>query len=67
MLASRLMSKSHNKAAFYEPEMELSMIAVKQDLTRSVIVTILALILQFSFAWWLNAKNGWQIVNSIIK
>gem|GEM_PF-5440408 len=40
---------------------------MSKDLTRSVIVTILALILQFSFAWWLNAKNGWQIVNLIIK
>lgn len=61
MLASRLMSKSHNKAAFYEPEIELSMEAVKHDLTRSVIVTILALTLQFSLAWWLN-HGGWQFV-----
>jgi len=55
------MSKSHNKAAFYEPEMELSIGEVRLDLTRSVIVTILALILQFSFAWWLN-HGGWQFV-----
>jgi len=37
----------------------------KADLTRAVIVTILALLLQFSLAWWLNAKGGWQIVNNI--
>lgn len=37
------------------------------DLTRSLILTILALILQVSFAWWLNAKNGWQIVNLFLE
>lgn len=51
---------------FYIPEYSLSMNLLTRDLTKSLAVTILALILQFSLAAYLN-HGGWQIVNKMLQ
>ena len=47
--------------SFYQPEVALPLSAIKHDLTRSIVITILALTLQFALAFYL-ARGGWQKV-----
>jgi hypothetical protein len=54
------------KPDFYIPEFSLSMNLLTRDLTKSLAVTILALILQFSLATYLN-RGGWQTVNNMLQ
>jgi hypothetical protein len=49
----------------YLPELTLSTKLLARDLTKSLAVTILALVLQFSLAVYLN-RGGWQQVNSML-
>jgi hypothetical protein len=51
---------------FYVPEFSLSTNLLIRDLTKSLAVTILALILQFSLAAYLN-HGGWQTVNNMLQ
>lgn len=53
-------------ASFYVPEIKLELSEMKKDLTKTVCLTILALILQFSFAAYLN-RGGWQQVNQMLQ
>ena len=52
-------------ADFYVPELALPVKLLRLDLTKSVGVTILALILQIALAVYLN-RGGWQFVNSVL-
>jgi len=54
------------KKDFYMPEFSLSMNLLTRDLTKSLAVTILALILQFTLAAYLN-HGGWQTVNNMLQ
>ena len=51
---------------FYVPEFSLSINLLTRDLTKSLAVTILALILQFTLAAYLN-RGGWQTVNYMLQ
>ncbi len=53
-------------ANYYVPEINLGTQEMKRDLTKTVSLTILALILQFSFAAYLN-RGGWQLVNQMLQ
>jgi hypothetical protein len=57
--------KKIDNGSFYVPEISLSTKLVALDLTKTVAVTILALILQFALAGYLNA-GGWQTINGVI-
>lgn len=50
---------------FYSPTLTLSSEALKSDLTKTLIVTILALILQFSLAAYLH-KGGYNNLLQLI-
>jgi hypothetical protein len=54
------------KKDYYMPEFTISMNLLTRDLTKSLAVTILALILQFSLAAYLN-HGGWQSVNIMLQ
>lgn len=56
---------SLNKAAFYAPNLELPMEMLKVDLTKTLVVTILAIILQMSLAFYLN-HGGWKMIDSLV-
>jgi len=57
--------KSANvKPVFYQPEISLPVKMVFSDLTKTVVVTILALVLQIGISIFLT-KGGWQWINSI--
>ena len=49
------------KPDFYQPEISLPLPAMTADLTRTAIVTILALALQMATVTYLN-KGGWNVV-----
>ncbi|KKU96393.1 hypothetical protein A2701_03035 [Candidatus Amesbacteria bacterium RIFCSPHIGHO2_01_FULL_47_34] len=55
--------KPDNSQVFYYPEMKLPLNLVVRDLTKTVGVTILTLILQFTLAYYLR-NGGWEYVNS---
>lgn len=46
--------------------MQLDMKMVVSDLTKGLVVTILALLLQFGLAAWLNS-GGWQTVYPMLE
>jgi hypothetical protein len=50
---------------FYQPEFNLPLKLVYFDLTKTLAVTILALILQFALAAYLS-HGGWQVINSVL-
>jgi len=52
------------KRVFYQPEMTLPVKLVWLDLTKTVAVTILALIIQFGLSVWLS-RGGWQWINTV--
>jgi hypothetical protein len=52
------------KRVFYQPEMTLPVKLVWLDLTKTVAVTILALIIQLGLSVWLS-RGGWQWINSV--
>jgi hypothetical protein len=54
------------KEDYYVPEITLSTKLLTSDLTKSLAMTILALVLQFSLAVYLN-RGGWQQVNSMLQ
>ena len=54
------------KEDYYVPEVTLSTKLLTYDLTKSLAMTILALLLQFSLAVYLN-RGGWQQVNSMLQ
>ncbi len=54
------------KHDFYVPELSLSTKLLTYDLTKSLAVTILALILQFGLALYLN-HGGWQTVHNMLQ
>ena len=54
-----------SKKDFYMPEFSLSTNLLTRDLTKSLAVTILALVLQFSLAVYLN-HGGWQTINNML-
>lgn len=56
---------AHTRGAFYTPSFELPMELLKKDLTKTLIVTILAVILQMSLANYLN-HGGWNLINTLI-
>lgn len=49
-----------------EGKMQLDMKMVVSDLTKGLVVTILALLLQFGLAAWLNS-GGWQTVYPMLE
>jgi len=51
---------------FQEPEISLSLNLLKRDLTKSLSLTILALILLFGLAGYLNS-GGWQTVYPMLE
>lgn len=58
-------TESPVKQNYYVPEISLSTKLLSQDLTKSLAMTILALILQFSLAIYLS-QGGWQNVSSML-
>jgi hypothetical protein len=56
--------KVDSKAYFYQPEMSLPTNLVWSDLTKTVVVAILALTLQIGLSVWMS-KGGWQLINSL--
>jgi hypothetical protein len=54
------------KEDYYVPEVALSTKLLTSDLTKSLAVTILALLVQFSLAVYLN-RGGWQQVNTMLQ
>lgn len=50
---------------FYQPELTIPVSAIRADLTKTLAVTILALILQLAFAAYLS-RGGWGTVNSLL-
>ncbi len=52
------------KPSFYQPEMTLPTKLVWLDLTKTVVVAILALTLQIGLSVWMS-KGGWQLINSL--
>ncbi len=49
---------------FYQPELTLPVRLVWSDLTKTVAVTILALIVQSGLSVWLS-RGGWQLINNL--
>jgi hypothetical protein len=47
---------------FYYPEITLPVNLLRMDLTRTILVTILALILQGSLFWYLFYRDGYQLI-----
>lgn len=56
---------SLDTVSFYVPGFNLPIEMVKKDLTKTVIVTILAMVGQVALAIYLNS-GGWQLVNSLL-
>jgi hypothetical protein len=52
------------KPVFYQPNLTLPTKMVWLDLTKTVVVAILALTLQIGLAVWMS-KGGWQWINSV--
>jgi hypothetical protein len=48
--------------SFYYPEITLPVNLLRMDLTRTVMVTILALFLQGGLFWYLYYQNGYQLI-----
>jgi len=48
--------------SFYYPEITLPVNLLRMDLTRTAVVTILALILQGGLFWYLYYQNGYQLI-----
>jgi len=56
-----IFEKNVVNSGFYYPELSLPLNLVRSDLTKTVGVTILALISQIALAMYLN-KGGWQFI-----
>lgn len=54
------------KASFYSPQRSLPRGLLRLDLTRTTIVTILAVIVQIAVAVYLTRYDGWQSVFKIL-
>lgn len=53
-------------ANFYQPEINLQMNLLFADLTRTAIVTILALVFQTMTYLYLN-HGGWQVITKLVE
>lgn len=57
---------TENRVNYYVSEIPLSLKLISSDLTKSLVVAILALILQFMLATYLN-RGGWQQVFPLLQ
>lgn len=57
--------KGPNRAEFFTPELKLPVSSIRSDLTRGILVTILALFLEISIYVYLQ-NGGWQRVLPIL-
>jgi len=57
--------KTETTPHFYQPELTIPVSAIRTDLTKTLAVTILALILQLALAAYLS-RGGWSTVNSLL-
>ncbi|HJZ05194.1 hypothetical protein A2634_00300 [Candidatus Amesbacteria bacterium RIFCSPHIGHO2_01_FULL_48_32] len=55
-----------NRTSFYQPEVSLPMRRIVSDLTRTAVVTILAVVLQLVLFTYLN-RGGWSIILAMIQ
>ena len=53
---------TQSRGTFYTPTLELPMNLLRKDLTKTLVVTILAIIVQVCLAYYLN-QGGWEIIN----
>lgn len=60
--AQEKMQEKITAQSFYYPEITLPVNLLRKDLTRTVVVTILALILQGGLFWYLYYKNGYPLI-----
>ena len=60
------MEKAITSAGFYQPEVSLSVGVIKRDLTKTLLVTILALALQFMMYTYLQ-RGGWPVVLKMLE
>jgi hypothetical protein len=57
---------TESKRDYYVSEIPLALKLISMDLTKSLAVAILALILQFMLAMYLS-RGGWQFVSSLLQ
>lgn len=61
-----MMIKTESRSDFYQPEIALPLKIIKTDLTKTLAVTILALLLQVGLYVYLQ-HGGWPIILSMLK